>query len=118
MRRFVGEPKESRIETKLKLISELYDLIFENIEKGSINLKALKQNLPLTNSEKELVICCKKIAEQIHTLDKMAKEYPKEIVFTNTSIRLREVFYEIATLIKEEFRTIRTRNSPVPSLDD
>ena len=112
MRRTCGESKDKRIQKRLDFISELYNLIFDNND-----IKNLKQDLKFINNEKELVMCCKKIAEQIRDFQQKSNENSRNSIYVDVTCRLKAVFVELASLIKDEFRTVRTRNNRIPQLD-
>ncbi len=115
-RRQIGESKDVRIEKRLKFISELYNLAFvtDGVDKDIIQSK---RNLKLVNDEKELVNCCKQIAEQIVLLEKTSVNESSKKARFKVASSLREVFYQIKSLIQEEFRTIRNRNNRLPHIE-
>ena len=111
-RRKPTESKDERIQNKLNFISKLYNLIFENKSK----IATYKQDLNFINDETELVMCCQKIANQIKVFKQRA-EIEQDEDYIEASRKLKEIFVQIVNLIKEEFRTIRTRNNRIPQLD-
>lgn len=115
MKNTFAETKQVRIEKSLQTIRELYDLTFKI--KNAEKLAKYKSNLELVNDEKKLVECCKIISKQIKDIELIANTYPDEDIYHATSYRLRLIYTQITDLIKEEFRTLRTRNNRIPRLE-
>ena len=115
MKNTYAELKQKRIENKLKTIQELYDLTFKvNNADKIINFR---KDINFINGEKELVDTCKIISKQIKDIELIATQFPDDDIYHATAYRLRLIFSEISDLIKEEFRTIRTRNNRLPRLE-
>ena len=114
-RRTIGESRSSRIEKRLTLISELYDMAFVLSEVDE-EIKQVKRNLNFVNDEQALVECCKQIAEQIAILETPAGR-PATKNDLKVASWLRDVFNQIKSLIFDEFRTIRNRNNRLPRID-
>ena len=92
MRRILGESRSARIEKRLKMITELYDLAYraDGVDDEIIQYKT---KINFVSSEEGLIECCKQIAEQIARLE--LKSYGKMNVKQKVSISLREVFFQL-----------------------
>ena len=74
---------------KLKLITYLYDLIFE--EDLPHDTKKLKMNLKFTGSEQEIKTACKNIANHIKFLEKENINKSDER-YLDTAKKLKDIF--------------------------
>lgn len=109
------ETKQDRVLRKLETISNLYNLVFE-IENLPKDIKKLKISFSFSGDEKDIILACKTLGQQIQFLIKEAGEKHEEVYFT-VSKRLIEIFKQYVNVIREEFRTLRERNSRLPDVE-
>lgn len=103
------EEKKLRVEKKLKSIEELYNLAIQEKGKPSVKMKDYKGDFVLTANEKQLTSTAKQLAKRIKEL----KKSEESIVVAD---RLTQVHTQIVNLIREEFRTLRTRNNRISTI--
>ena len=109
-----NKEREARISKELKFIEEMYNLAFTIKDKAANKIKGFKQCFKFVADEKILLSIAKKLAEQVKELEALSKQFPKETVYYFTADRLKQIYIQIITLIKKEFKSIRNRNDISP----
>lgn len=99
-----------RIQKKLKTIEDLYKLAYETTL-PDVNMKTYEGEFVLNTNEKDLINATKQLAKSIKELKRSAKNKV-------LAERLTQVHAQFESLVREEYRPLRSRNNRISIIED
>ena len=106
------EERNLRIAKKLNLIQDLYKLAFSASK--IVSMKTYQGDFVLSINEKDLTTKAKQLAKQIKEIKKNSVDVQQR----ELADRLTQVHTELVNVIRDEFKTLRTRNNRISTIED
>ena len=105
----VETKKEKAIKLNVKALQDMYDAAFEADCGKIIVAENFKLKLNLENNQKSIILAAKALAKQIRLINSILDVYPNDKGLADLKERLEQIYKQMLTMAKSDFKTIRTK---------